>query len=262
MSKKIFRCMMPLAGLGIRRATSISKGVASPSAIGALLLLCSASVNASFVFAPLSDLGLNPGDEYRYLFVTSTTRDGTSSNIADYNAFVQSVADGSGSLFAGSGITWYAIASTASTSAAANMGGGFASPIFQPDGRIVATDDSDLWDGSISSPLLSPLEVSEQGLILDTRVWTGSNSDGTSATTRYLGGTTTSNYGATGTRFSSWVVFGNGSQTNLYSLYAISEELTVPAAAAPISSSVSLLGLGLLAAVLTRGRYRFRLARS
>ena len=32
--------------------------------------------------------GLNGGDQYRLVFVTSTTRDATSSDIADYNAFV------------------------------------------------------------------------------------------------------------------------------------------------------------------------------
>jgi hypothetical protein len=35
--------------------------------------------------------GLNPGDRYRLAFVTSTTRDARSSNIADYNLFVTDV---------------------------------------------------------------------------------------------------------------------------------------------------------------------------
>ena len=33
--------------------------------------------------------GVNPGDSFRLLFVTSTSRNAQSSNIADYNSFVQ-----------------------------------------------------------------------------------------------------------------------------------------------------------------------------
>ena len=36
--------------------------------------------------------GLGPGDQFRLLFVSSTTRDATSSDIADYDAHVQSAA--------------------------------------------------------------------------------------------------------------------------------------------------------------------------
>ena len=44
--------------------------------------------------------GLNPGDTYRLVFVTSTGRDGTSSNIADYNAFVTASANSQAALAA------------------------------------------------------------------------------------------------------------------------------------------------------------------
>ena len=37
--------------------------------------------------------GLNAGDTYRLVFVTSNTTTATSTNIADYNAFVTSAAD-------------------------------------------------------------------------------------------------------------------------------------------------------------------------
>jgi len=49
--------------------------------------LCSAAVttHAQIVTVPP---GLNPGDPYRLVFVTSTTRDALSSAIADYNSFV------------------------------------------------------------------------------------------------------------------------------------------------------------------------------
>ena len=71
---------------------------------------------------------LNPGDQYRLVFVTSGTRDATSSNIADYNNFVNDAAHASTDLntaltaagFTPSAINWTAIASTATTSAKVN----------------------------------------------------------------------------------------------------------------------------------------------
>jgi len=42
-------------------------------------------VNASLVVPA----GLNPGDAYHVIFVSSTTRDATSSNIADYDALTK-----------------------------------------------------------------------------------------------------------------------------------------------------------------------------
>ena len=38
--------------------------------------------------------GLNPGDPFRFVFVTAGTRDATSSNIADYDNFVNVEAGG------------------------------------------------------------------------------------------------------------------------------------------------------------------------
>jgi hypothetical protein len=55
--------------------------------------------------------GLSPGDEYRLVFVTSTTRNATSSNIADYNLFVTGVANTIPELLA-LGTTWSATGST------------------------------------------------------------------------------------------------------------------------------------------------------
>jgi hypothetical protein len=63
--------------------------------------------------------GLNPGDQYRLAFVTSTTRDASSSNIADYNAFVTAAAN-SDPLVAALNTGWRAIASTPSTAAEDN----------------------------------------------------------------------------------------------------------------------------------------------
>jgi hypothetical protein len=60
----------------------------------------------------LSPPGLNPGDHYRLFFVTSTTTTASSTDIADYSAFVTNVANTQAQL-AALGIVWMAIGSTA-----------------------------------------------------------------------------------------------------------------------------------------------------
>jgi hypothetical protein len=59
----------------------------------ACLSMASHSASAAIVTVPT---GLNPGDTYYLAFVTAGTITGTSTNIADYNAFAQSQATGAG----------------------------------------------------------------------------------------------------------------------------------------------------------------------
>ena len=130
-------------------------------------------------------IGLNPGDEYRIAFVTSTTRDATSANINDYNEFVTVAATADGTLTSQLNTTWMAIAST--------IGGGDAGPIdardntmtnpnvdgpgvpiFLQDGITKIADNyEDLWDGSIAAAILGESQMSPIG------VWTGTKDDGT-----------------------------------------------------------------------------------
>ena len=53
---------------------------------------------------------LEPGDQYRLAFVTSTTTTATSPDIETYNAFVQATADAAP--IGDWGFAWYAIAQT------------------------------------------------------------------------------------------------------------------------------------------------------
>lgn len=63
----------------------------------------------SAITAPITiPTGLNPGDQCRIAFVTSTIRVVTSSNIADYNEFVTAAADTVTEL-AALGTSWTAI---------------------------------------------------------------------------------------------------------------------------------------------------------
>ncbi|MEM7204356.1 MAG: hypothetical protein AAF628_29120, partial [Planctomycetota bacterium] len=69
--------------------------------------------------APPPDL--NPGDPYRLVFVTDSVRDATSTDIADYNAFVTTDANNVEDLRS-MNTTWSAIASSEAVSALDNTG--------------------------------------------------------------------------------------------------------------------------------------------
>ncbi len=94
--------------------------------VGICLAVSSLGLTAfSTLAAPITiPTGLNPGDQYRIAFVTSTIRDATSSNIADYNAFVTAAANKVSEL-AGLGTGWTAIGSTASIDARDNTNTNF-----------------------------------------------------------------------------------------------------------------------------------------
>jgi hypothetical protein len=103
--------------------------------------------------------GLNPGDTYRLAFVTSTTRDATSTDINDYNAFVTAAANTQATL-AALATTWTAITSTAAVEARANTntfqasaGGSNGVPIFLMNGTQLVSGYDSLWDGDINVPL-------------------------------------------------------------------------------------------------------------
>lgn len=99
---------------------------------------------------------LNPGDQYRLVFVTNGARNALSTDIADYNDFVTAQANLSTEL-AALGTTWFAIGSTSTVSARDNTGtdAGGGVPIYLPvaGDLSIADDYADLWDGTIDNPL-------------------------------------------------------------------------------------------------------------
>ena len=147
-----------------------------------LLILVSLGLCAPAAAAPITvPTSLNPGDEYRLAFVTSDQRNGASSLITSYNAFVTGVANIQPALTS-LGTTWKAIGSTATVDARDNTGtnpvvDGVGVPIFLLNDTLLANDNLDLWDGSI----LVPFEIDEGGsAIQQSFVWTGTSSSGVS----------------------------------------------------------------------------------
>lgn len=195
--------------------------------------------------------GLSPGDTYRLVFVTSTIRNATSSDIGVYNAFVQSVADASPDLSA-LGATWFAIASTASVNAIDNIGSPFPDGVYRLDGTKVADGTAGLFSGSI----LAPIYYTEMGGAppLPGWVWTGTDPGG-NASSGPLGGSGSSTAGSPYWNDSGWIIAGPAPDSTLAPFYAISSEITVgEAVPEPASICLTTLGGAILLFAMRRNR--------
>ncbi|MFM8300315.1 MAG: PEP-CTERM sorting domain-containing protein [Microcystis aeruginosa] len=220
------------------------------SGVALATLVTASAAQAALVVVPP---GLNPGDQYRLVFVTSGTRNATSSNINDYNTFVTNQVTGSALAtqlttagFNLGTITWKAIGSTSATSAKVNTGTDGSQPdvpIYLINGNKVANNNADLWDGSILTTIeLTPAETAPPNF----RVFSGTNSDGTSAgAANALGGSDSFaiNVGRNDYFNSSWIFAATRRNDDPLPFYGMSSVLTVPTPAVTVPEPSSPLGL-------------------
>ncbi len=166
--------------------------------------------------------GIKPGDSFRLLFVTSATRDASSSNIADYNAHVQGAAGGNDSLKSFKG-QFTALISTSAVDARENTGTtGTGVPVHWLGGEKVADDYADLYDKSWDSVS----GRTESGGSYTGLVWTGGNKMGQKSGQRYAGAAEVrlGDLGDATLPLSSPAVKASG---EAYPLYALSPVFTV-----------------------------------
>jgi hypothetical protein len=215
-------------------------------AVGLLTLMSASVASASPIIVPP---GLAPGSTYFLAFVTRGTHDATSTNIADYDAFVTAEANLDSDLL-GLSTTWKAIGTTETDPVKTHIG--VIGPLYSLFGEEVATSDTDLFDGTISAPI----EYDQYGNFLESAVWTGT--EAFTLPPHFQLGTAEIVAGYSIFVDSKWLTNGIGSPAFHLPLFGISGPLTVPSAPPPVPepASVLLLGTGLVA-----GARRWRTSR-
>ena len=134
----------------------------------------------------LAPAGLGVSESFRLLFTTSTGRDATSSDIADYNRFVREHAAAGHAAIRPYAGGFRVVGSTSTVDARDNTcttGAGV--PIYWLNGNKVADDYADFYDGGWDDEA-NPKSESGAGN-RDNTIWTGSNHDGTAASGHALG---------------------------------------------------------------------------
>ena len=132
------------------------------------------------------DINIGIGDSFRLLFVTSDTSNANSSDIADYNTFVQeqaAAATGRGTPIATFSSEFRALISTAAVDARDNTATNHVktspdpdAPIYWLNGAQVASNYADFYDSRWGSTT----GRNQNGVALTpSNVWTGSNNNGT-----------------------------------------------------------------------------------
>ena len=138
--------------------------------------------------------GLTTSDTFRLLFLTATTHDPDSSDIADYNTYVQAQAAAGHADIQAYSAGFRVVGSTASVDARDNTATtGAGVPIHWLDGTKVADDYADFYDGSWDDEANPSARGGD--MISPDRVWTGSGSDGTE---KFTSGNLSRAFGATG----------------------------------------------------------------
>ncbi len=199
--------------------------------------------------------GLNVGDQYRLVFLTAAATTASSTNIADYNAFVQAQADASG--LSALGTTWTAIGSTATVDARDNTSTNPASTgvaIYNLNDALVASNNADLWDGTIAAAI----NFDENGISgFASDPFTGTTSAGV-ASANPLGSVFPDlvDTGTASAVTAEWITATGGETPDFFtrSLYAISDVLTVQAEAVPEPGALLIFGVGLFGLATIRRR--------
>jgi hypothetical protein len=177
---------------------------------------------------PFIPPGLTYGDQFRIAFVTFDPMAATSTDIGDYNTFVNTQANLSGSFLAGLGVTWYAIGSTDSVNAIdnVNQGGPTDVPVYNLNLALLAltTDTDGMFNGS--GALGDTLNVDQFGNPYNGLVFTGTLVLGQAFTEAALGDTLVAEGDSTAA--SSWIFGALGSSTDTLPLYGISGPITIP----------------------------------
>jgi hypothetical protein len=213
----------------------------------AIVVFGSLSTAHAEAVALATPAGLAPGAQFRFLFLTSGTQAATSTDIGDYNTFVNSQA--SGATYEGNVVSWKAVGSTATVDARDNVGGfGTNVPVYLTNGTLLAgtlttgTSNKGLWSGTLFT---TPTIGIDGNSVATDFTFTGSSKDGTGLADKQLGasfvqyGDPTLNFGTFGAYFS---IVGQPNFVGA-NYYGVSSELTVAPVPEPSTYAMALAGL-------------------
>lgn len=221
-----------------------------------LFLLTLSVLSTAADAAIVVPVGLQPGDQYYLAFVTRDARNAASSDIAEYDAFVQAQAAQNAALTGTDmGVQWRVVGSTSSVSAKDHLSlGEF--PIYLLDGTSkVADGGTDFWDGTLDYAINIDQFVDHHF----TNVWTGTTADGTSIAGHELGGDTPI-VGNSGLYYDYWAYKHSEPDEEGFALlfYGISELLTVPGANQTVPEPASIITWTAIGGMLLASRAVWR----
>ncbi len=229
------------------------------SKLFAAMIFCYAATSSQPIIADIVvPNGLSDGDSFRLVFVTSTVRNATSTNIADYDAFVTAAAESASlTTYNGQTISWHVIGSTATVDLRTRDPESPAG-IFRVDGVKVSANFDSLWPANPLTPisLLAPISVDENGNSRTVRVYTGTFSNSISYPNGVLGAANGHVVvGSSAAKDSTWLQESVFSQnTTQFSMYGISQVLVVQSVPEP--GSLVFCGLLALCGIATGIRQR------
>lgn len=215
-------------------------------AVAALLL--TTGFAAALPYDLSTPAGLNPGDKFRFLAVTTSATTGGSSDISTYNTFVQN--DLASATYNGVAVNWKAVGSTSTVNARDNvLGFGTSVPVYKPfTGAKVANDLTTGVGGLWSGSLIAAPDETLSGTAGSVRVYTGSVQDGTAHAEWYLGAAGAS-VGDSQQTSAQWINNQIGGTLLSFQMYGLSEELTVAAPAG--IPEIDPAGMGSVLALVT-----------
>ena len=227
-----------------RANRSVGRLGAAVLALAALALAVPERAAAQTEHEVTADWALKPnavsaGEKFRLIFVTSTTRDATSTDIGDYNTHVQNAAAAGHTAIRSYSSDFTAWVSTETVNVRTNTETRSTDtdvPIYwvhttQTRGAV-ATDYADLYDGAWANSSLGRTESGSTQSFFSRSMWFGSNTDGTTHATYFMGS-------PGGTRVARLRISSGNlrvdqqSSSDSYSLIAISPIFEVAANAAP-----------------------------
>jgi hypothetical protein len=194
--------------------------------------------------------GLAPGTTFRFAFLTTDTIAATSTDIATYNTFVNTEAQGA--TYNGQTISWAAIVSTSGVSAVDNVGED-SSPVYLVNGNQVAMSSDANGLFSTQTELETPIDVTITGFSLTGKhVYTGTNAGG-GISSNPLGSTFSTEGRGDSTDPTTWLNDGStdNSKSVHLNIYAISGDMKVPAVT-PEPSTLIMMVSGICGCVAVR----------